>query len=129
MSIIKVLPLDKILRISRVKDKCIRDMDTYNVKIDPVYNRDGKYYNRFKKIAWLEVDGRAWIISSTHFLYELRLFDHRPLTDTVTNSIKTIFKAGLNNKQLRSLLYMDNDWKDIRASGRSARLHLLRFRK
>ena len=104
---IKVLSLYK-------KHYPIKELEKFHVEIKPKFNRDGLYYNRHEDIAWLERNGRAWLMKSSYFLYDLKMFNHRPLTDKCVEAIRNLIRAGIKNKELNELLYIDTQYKELR---------------
>lgn len=70
----------------------------------PVFNRDGHYYDRFTKCAWIERDGKAWVASASSFEWDLKYNDGEPrLESRVYDAIKVLMEEGLADKQLRVL--------------------------
>jgi len=104
---IKVLSLNKI-------HYPIEELETYFLEIKPKFNREGVYYNRYEDIAWVELQGRAWLIKSSYFLYDLKMYNHKPLTNKSAEAIRTLINAGIKNKELKELLYTDILYKELR---------------
>ena len=104
---IKVLSLNK-------KHYPIEELETYFLEIKPKFNREGVYYNRHEDIAWVELQGRAWLIKSSYFLYDLKMYNHKPLTNKSAEAIRTLINAGIKNKELKELLYTDILYKELR---------------
>lgn len=104
---IKVLSLHK-------KHYPIKELEKFHVEITPKFNRDGLYYNRYEDIAWLERNGRAWLMNASYFLYDLKMFNHKPLTEKCVEAIRNLIRAGIKNKELNELLYIDTQYKELR---------------
>jgi len=105
---IKALPLNK-------KHYLIKELEAGHVEIKPKFNRDGRYYNRYENIAWIELKGRAWLESNPScFLYDLKMFNHKPLTDRCVLAIQDLIRAGIKNKALSELLYTDTLYKELK---------------
>lgn len=104
---IKVLSLNK-------RHYPIEELETYFLEIKPKFNREGVYYNRYEDIAWVELQGRAWLIKSSYFLYDLKMYNHKPLTNKSAEAIRTLINAGIKNKELKELLYTDILYKELR---------------
>ena len=92
----------------------IEELETYFLEIKPKFNREGVYYNRYEDIAWVELQGRAWLIKSSYFLYDLKMYNHKPLTNKSAEAIRTLINAGIKNKELKELLYTDILYKELR---------------
>lgn len=106
-------------------------------QIDPVFNRDGWYYDRLAKQSWYEIAGTAWKVLpefthtslyETSFLYELETLNIRMLSQAELDAIHTL-KAYRNcPESLKEMLYLHN-WakanRDIeRESAMSEMLYL-----
>ena len=104
---IKVLSLNK-------RHYPIEELETYFLEIKPKFNREGVYYNRYEDIAWVELQGKAWLIKSSYFLYDLKMYNHKPLTNKSAEAIRTLINAGIKNKELKELLYTDILYKELR---------------
>ena len=76
--------------------------------------RSGIYYNRYENVAWIERDNRAWLSKSSYFLYDLRMLNHKPLTEKSAEAIRVLIRAGIKNKELTELLYTDEAYKSVR---------------
>lgn len=113
---IKVLSLYK-------KHYPIKELENCYVEIKPKFNRDGLYYNRYENIAWLECNGRAWLMEARYFLYDLKIYNHKPLTEKCVGSIRNLIRAGIKNKELNELLYTDTQYKELRRIRIGALLH------
>lgn len=78
-----------------------------DTKIDPIFNRDGWYYDRYKKISWIEDNGIAYTSSTLgrQFLHELETLNTKVLSDTEMKAIETLIIYGSSNKEIEKLLY------------------------
>ena len=104
---IKVLTLNK-------RHYPIEELERFHVEIKPKFNREGIYYNRYENVAWIERDNRAWLSNSSYFLYDLRMLNHKPLTEKSAEAIRVLIRAGIKNKELTELLYTDEAYKSVR---------------
>jgi hypothetical protein len=130
MSDIKVLPAPSWL-LWDLNDPDEAEMlnDTLSSlrEVKPIFNRTGWYYNRITETAWYEAHGKAWVCDrKDDFLYELALQDHRPLTPKQREAIKTLKYAGLADKKLCELLWLDSEWFYLRSIRRDTNLVLYR---
>lgn len=120
---LKVLPLDWPTDGFWI-DLIIEDFENYNVEIKPLLSRNGRYYDRHKRVGWIEVNSRAWLTSDT-LKYEIEQYGHRPLTNKVAQAVAFVLKSGVKNEKLRKLLYKDDCWKETRAVGRDVQKAVL----
>ena len=79
-------------------------------QIEPVFNRDGWYYDRLANHSWYEWKGTAWKAEVDQFKYELGQHDARILEPAEVKAIKTLIVYGSCNLELRQLLW-DHDNK------------------
>jgi len=129
---VKVLPLDFPYKYYEHEylESGIAECLEYKTKIDPVFNRDGWYYDRVKKVSWLEMGGEAWQDERTgDFLYRLELLGHSPLSKVELKAIKTLRNRNICPKSLRKLKYTDYCWKQNRQAYRGSRLWRIRMLK
>lgn len=82
--------------------------------IEPVFNRDGYYYDTKTKKCWFEVDGDAFEYDKSSFIFELKVQNHRYLTSNERNAINTLIKSKLASNKLKDILYMDDLLQEIR---------------
>ena len=112
---VKVLPMDNYLA-----DRC-RNSDFFGKdvwyyyedsdyeRIAPVFNRNGRYYDRINKHVWEECDGRAYLEAGlTSFQYRLSIENHAPLGGPVRKAIRTLIIYGRCPAELKSLVYLDD---------------------
>jgi hypothetical protein len=96
----------------------------------PVFNRPGWYYDRHTKIAWYEFEGQAWKCSRLDdFLYCMSLAHHRPLANRERTAIKTLIDMNRCPAELRSLIYLDDQWQNLRDIKTGTEKCLLSFRR
>lgn len=111
----KVLPLPTwATRPFKHWEHCV-DERSGRKEIPPRLNRNGWYYDRAAREAWIEVDGRAWLDRRIDdFLYCLEQASHDPLSDAEVAAIKTIMnKRGRCPQALKDLLRVDSDWRAL----------------
>jgi hypothetical protein len=91
--------------------------------IKPIFKRDGWYYDRKKKWAWYEFHNKAWSGKkcTEDFLYELRQLDTKRLSKAERDAIKTLIIYGICPKELKYLLWQDNDNRMLQYTYWSAR--------
>lgn len=75
-------------------------------EIEPVFHRDGQYFDRLTKSAWAEIDGRAFSIDGNKFLEQVRLLSHRPLGMKVRRALITLREAGIKSNAAMSRCVM-----------------------
>lgn len=102
------------------------------IQIDPVFYRDGWYYDRRLRMSWYEWRGTAWTertegALSKQFLYELSEHSARILEPDEIAAIKTLAIYGSVSKGQKELLYMHQQkiaLRDIRRESFRMRLRL-----
>ena len=80
----------------------------------PVFNRDGWYYDRLKKISWLEIDSKAYIERTDYFVYSLKLTGARRLEDYVYKSIGIVLSNGFGDKGLGEIYLIEQQLRILR---------------
>lgn len=111
----KVLPLTAPFTVHRKYWKdCVGTDRTPS--IPPRFNRNGWYYDRLTKEAWLEIDGEAWSYYPETFLYALSLLNHRALLPKEAEAISLLIQAKLCPKSLVDMYRTDWDIKSFRAT-------------
>ncbi len=118
---IKVLPLLGCQKIIRQRDI------EYYTETTPVFNRDGRYYDRINRIGWFEINGKAYIERGESFLFDLKLNEHKPLKPEAVSAIKTLKRERICPKELEELLELDCDWIQIKKQTREVRLRFHKF--
>ena len=126
-----VLPPPKWLTWSDPLDQKMLKRTLESLKeIPPVFDRPGWYFDRYTKMAWYEAHGRAWQCRrGDDFLYNLALERHRPLRPLERQAIETLVHAGLADRKLCDLLYLDQQWFDLRRIQRGTDPFQLAWRK
>jgi hypothetical protein len=76
--------------------------------IEPVYNRNGYYYDTISNKCWFESDGDAFEMNKDQFIFELKIKNHKPLIHKEREAIKILISSKLASKNLKEILYMDN---------------------
>ena len=99
-------------------------------EIDPVFNKEGRYFDRKLNLCWHEAfDGnmiRAFVErDAEQFNFTLITLLHRPLTEKEVEAARTILYYEKNRK-LSSLLGTDSHWKRLRNIRRGTRIWLTR---
>lgn len=90
-------------------------------KIEPIFNKDGWYYDRHTKITWVECKFGCWETNDPEmFLYILKLHNHPTLPPNVRAAIKTLISYNICSRQLIDLLRTDNELKALERTRRSA---------
>lgn len=115
---IKVLPLETYMRYWR------GELGAKEVKVE--IGRDGYYYSRLDNKAWFEVGGIAYERDPKDFKYRLRLLNHTPLRPKEVQAFRLLALEHLTSKQQQALMYLDECWKQIRATGRNARVWMMK---
>ena len=92
-------------------------------RISPVFNRNGRYYDRFTGLAWEEYNGRAYLEpGASRFRYRLKIESHTRLTEDVRNAIKTLIVNRICPKSLKVLYYFDCEVRKLHDTYWDARL-------
>lgn len=84
-------------------------------EIEPVFHRDGQYFDRLTKSAWAEIDGRAFSIDGNKFLEQVRLLSHRPLGMKVRRALITLREAGIKSNDLNGIIRDEFQWAEANA--------------
>lgn len=105
---IKVLKLDFWMKYDFTRN------DEKLTTCEPIFNRDGYYYNSVTKECWFEVDGDAFEYSSDGFLYQLDKLNFRPLLQTERDAIKILQRSGLATQQQIQMLTKDDFHREMR---------------
>jgi hypothetical protein len=115
---LKCLPLpDYIEFVNELHDFDIDDL------IYPLVGRDGFYYHRQSKIAWMEYKGIARMYEVESFLSTLEYYDHIPLTESSRNAIKVLIQNKICPSEL--VEYYNNDLHMIRLREQKIQIHKL----
>lgn len=125
MANFKVLPLPAFVERTGSNHKFFTDSmeEMGYIPMKPIFNRDGWYYDRKKKFAWFEFDGRAW--DGKHctwmFLNEMQQLDTKVLSRAERNAIETLIAYKTCPKQLKELLFRDTNNKLLNDMERSVK--------
>ena len=102
-------------------------------EVDPVFHREGWYYDRIKKFSWHEYKGRAWTNNgdTRMFLYEIDKLNFRLLETPELKALKTLFVYGnLPPKviqQLRCAYWDQSNYTMLRNTFRGTRKRAIKF--
>lgn len=112
MSKIKVLPLPSCFNCS--KEWWIDCLEETN-KITPIFNRNGYYYDRLKKITWLEINGEAWKYGSVKsFQYDLKInIGNNRIHNELYQALKTLIGYRLATNKQREIFSIEHDMRQI----------------
>lgn len=126
---IKVLELDWTMK----EEFAFEDMLPYLVKIEPIVNRHGHYYDRLKKKVWWETPFGAFepiekemAQHIDYFNYEIEQLSHKPLHPKAAEAIVTLQNFNVCPENLRRLQHIDACWHSTRSVGRNSRKWMLR---
>jgi hypothetical protein len=122
----KILPLDNWMIYGQEEDEhemFIRSVGKEN-QIEPIFNRNGFYFDRFKKFYWFEVNGTAWKYSRDAkgtFNYKMNVVNlsERVYREKVMNAIKLLIKEGIADKNLIAKYKLSKErieWHDFMLS-------------
>jgi hypothetical protein len=126
----KMLPAPRWLEWCAEYHGGIDDETKHLKEIEPVFNRQGWFYDRQTKLAWYESYGRAWLCDrNDDFLYCLKNAMHRPLLKKERQAIKTLMQNKLCPLALKQLYWTDTEVHDLRETYRGARMYTLRALK
>lgn len=100
-------------------EECVKEQD----KIIPVFNRNGYFFDRLTKIAWLEINGEAWKYGNWEsFKFDLDINQgNNRIHPTVYVAIKTLMSQGLASKKQREIHYIEWMMRQLRSTYLNAR--------
>lgn len=121
MKHVKVLEVEEFLISNKDDSWCDELKEDYIkscmfVKVEPVFNRPGYYYDRMKKFAWYEDnEGNAYTTDdlNKHFIEQLRMLNVRILSKKETDAIWLLMKSKLCPTGLRNHLYDSEHLKEL----------------
>lgn len=124
---LKVLPVETWMKLQVTNPEFGDD----NIpEIAPILNRDGYFYQTAPKRCWFEYNGKAFDLEKNdQFLFELELFNHKPLSIEEINALNVLVKHKLISKEQRHLLYIDSLTKEIRLNGFKMKKFVRNFKK
>lgn len=92
---------------------CEEDDDRY---IEPIFYRNGWYYDRISKLCWKEWNGKAWIESCSMFLLDLALQNHNPLCEYERHALRLLLQNHrIPKRKMYELLSLDGVWHSLRS--------------
>lgn len=83
---------------------------------EPIFNRDGYYYDTHTKKCWFEVDGDAFEFPAHEgfgFRYRLEQLNHRPLRQNERDALIILSHSGLISKEQKKLFAIDCDYLEL----------------
>jgi hypothetical protein len=80
-------------------------------QIEPVFNKDGFYFDRKKSFVWYEWRGTAWTNNKLkdRFKFEFDAANHVPMSNETFNAIKIVLRYNRNKELLD--LYVKEDFR------------------
>lgn len=124
MSRYKVLSLPSIFR-ENVFELIIKDQYIDSLKkIEPVFNRNGLYFDRLKNICWVECDHGCWVIgNSRDFNNELnyQTVDQLILHSDVIDAFKKLESHNTLSKEQGKLWWKHRHAVSLRNTFRSSK--------
>ena len=79
-------------------------------EISPVFNRNGRYFDREKKIVWQEYNGRAFLENRIDdFVYELNLLTVKLLDKDELAAFRFLRKSRLLPKSMKKTLELNEN--------------------
>jgi hypothetical protein len=110
----------------------ILEMGYTDITPNIVFNRDGQYYDRAKKIWWFEVGYHAYTKSDdTMFLYTLAGYDRVILSDKEAAAVTAVLNVTRDpgvKKHLQKYIQAHTEAIQLRDVGRNAAKSAMRFR-
>ncbi len=96
-------------------------------EIPPVFNRDGYYYDRIRKLCWIECNGRAWLYDAGSFLYELKCLTalERPFTQSEISSIRNLLHRCTRKDRIHKKYFAWQEAEQIRQTYRESRKYCM----
>lgn len=102
---IKVLPLTGMMAVDPVQyDLTFEDMFNGKPRIEPVFHRNGFYYDRKTKQAWLEWYGNSVKTTVKQFQYELAVYHASELNERQIAALQAVVNEGMATKQQKDIL-------------------------
>lgn len=84
----------------------------YVEKINPVFGKDGYYYDRISKTYWAEHEGVGYLMKYPHwFVKDLQMANHKPLRDDEVSALAELNRLKLLTDELIALYELDLEWK------------------
>lgn len=96
----------------QMNEKYDYELRHYYTPFNPVFNRDGIYYNRRANVCWFETNGKAYLWNKEDFLYALASYEACEKDIKLFRQFKFIYdydKSALSKEQMQFLsLYSNN---------------------
>lgn len=118
MKIKRLDPPFKPFLDSKLVKSLIEDLTKCQVEINPIFNKNGRYYERITNYCWLELNNRAWEFCHKDFLFDLSILETKCLSLNEVEAIKTLKKYNNCPDSLRRNLY----YHSINQYGRKIKL-------
>ena len=98
----------KIMNLEFWMSRSLYDEDDL-IRCEPVFNRNGQYFDTVLKKCWFEVDGDAFLIPDADaFKFSLQILNHRPLRRVERYAINVLIANRLASKSLIEMMTIDN---------------------
>ena len=109
-------------------------------KIDPIFNRNGYYYDRIKKFSWFEFAGEAYIVDDysklkrcefNFFLWDIEHNEgeNKRLDKDAIAPIKKLIELGLASKKQIKLIELEKSAYKNSVHAKDVRYRFLKFCK
>lgn len=117
----------KVLRVRPPMFDDTKEFDDCYLRISPIFNRDGYYFDRKLDLTWIEYKGLAWNTSDkSYFLHTLDQLNHLPLRDGERRAIEYIISTKIPLKNIKKLFSIDTQWRYVRILKRNVSKYLKR---
>ena len=111
-------------------DEFKEEFNNSDLKTQPIFNRDGWYYDRMTKLSWIEFNGKAKLDDNpSYFIYTLKHESHKRLSSKERDAIKVLMSYNRCPKELIEADRIEYAHLEITRTRRDMSLSLLRFRK
>ena len=124
---LKVLPLE--FPYNQDKDwweECLNDSDL----VEPVFNRDGLYFDREANKCWIEIKGQAWKYPPSQFKYDLECKNHILLTDSDRKALEQLIRNNIiKDRKILEMFYLDGHRRECRDVYRCTQARTMRYLK
>ena len=105
-------------------------------RVISIFNKAGWYYSRRTKFSpafsWFE-NGKGEAYTKDNlvegFEYDLKILNHKPLTDSMRQSLVLLKHEHILTKSLKELLRIDYEWKELRDIVRGGYKVWIRYNK
>jgi hypothetical protein len=96
----------KVLKLEFWMSREMYDEDDLT-RCEPIFNRDGQYFDTITKKCWFEVDGDAFLLDRNLFTFSLQMLNHKPLRQIERDAINVLINSRLATKTLKELMYFE----------------------